>query len=70
MELTNTHQIETWRQKLNAEAKVAKGKNMADIERLKELLEGKNTYLHHYKGDTKKNVEHEEEKTKTNFAFD
>lgn len=70
IELTNTAQIECWRQRLNKEEKQVAPKVRSEIKRLEDKLAEKNSYFNNYKkGETVKK-EQEIEKTRTNFAYD
>ena len=70
MELNNTIQIECWRQRLTKEEKQSKNKNDAEIKRLEDLLNKKNSYFNAYKKDETVKEEEENEMKATNFAYD
>ena len=57
IELNNSLQIRTWRQVLVKEQKSASKKTKAEYEALKDQLDNKNTYLHHFKSPEKKLAE-------------
>ena len=68
--LENTLQIEQWRQRLQTEQKIAKGRDIQDLERMKAELEQKNSYMNLFKDDNVKRKQEDDEKQKTNFAYD
>ena len=69
-ELTTTIQIESWRQRLATESKIAKPRDKAALQKMEDKLEMKNTYLNGFKTSDLQRVEEEEEKKKTNYAYD
>ncbi|CDW89792.1 UNKNOWN [Stylonychia lemnae] len=70
LELTTTTQIESWRQRLAVEDRVAKTKDHQQLEKLQDLLTEKNTYMNYYKTEDVKTQERLCEHTKTRFAYD
>ena len=51
IELTTAAQITAWRERLDTEIKGQKAKNEAEIEKMQDKLDMKNTYLHQFKKD-------------------
>jgi hypothetical protein len=65
IELTTAAQITAWRERLDTEIKGQKAKNEAEIEKMQDKLDMKNTYLHQFKKDEVKERELVEEQTCT-----
>ena len=70
MELTNSTQIETWRQRLATENRIMKDRDQKAIEKHVDLLDTKNTYFNIYKKEEVKKKEEEDEVTKSKYGFD
>ena len=67
--LIDSMQITTWRQVLNKENALYRGKTLRELEALKDQLDRKNTYMHLFKNDDKLKRETIAEKTGKNIIF-
>jgi hypothetical protein len=63
IELATSAQITAWRERLDTEGKSQKVVNMAEIDKLVDKLDMKNTYLHQFKKEDVKERELIEEQT-------
>ncbi len=63
IELTTAAQITAWRERLDSEIHGQKARNEAEIEKMQEKLDMKNTYIHHFKKDEVKERELVDEQT-------
>jgi hypothetical protein len=52
------------------EEKNSKARNIADLERLKDQLEKKNSYMHQYKNEQRQKLDEDFEKSHTIYAYD
>ena len=69
IELNTSHQISTWRQVLEKETKLAKGKTKGDFEKLEGSLDQKNAYMHLFKNETRLQQD-EDEKKQEIYVYD
>ena len=69
MQLNNSHEIGIWRQVLEKEQKQMKKKTLAELEALKDALEGKNTYMELFKNDETRKKDTIREKQGKNQIF-
>ena len=71
IQLNNTLQVETWRQRLVTENRVQSKRDAEKIKELEKQLESKNSYFYNFLSEDKqKEKQDEEEKAKHDFAYD
>ena len=70
IELNNSHQIGTWRQVLEKEAKLAGNKTKKDMEKHEAILYNKNTYMNLYKNEDEINKETIREQKGGEYVYD
>jgi hypothetical protein len=69
IELATSAQITAWRERLDTEGKSQKVVNMAEIDKLVDKLDMKNTYLHQFKKEDVKERELIEEQTCSHVTY-
>ena len=69
IELGTSAQITAWRERLDSEGKAQKPINMAEIDKMLDKLDMKNTYLHQFKKEDVKERELIDEQTCSHVTF-
>ena len=70
IDLNDKTNMDAWRQRLAHEDREVRKQTIADLERQKDLLESKNSYINQFKKKQAIDDEENEKKTKQNFLFD
>uniref|UniRef100_A0A7S3SC20 Uncharacterized protein n=1 Tax=Strombidinopsis acuminata TaxID=141414 RepID=A0A7S3SC20_9SPIT len=70
LDLNDKTNMDAWRQRLSHEDREVRKQTIADLEKMKEQLEQKNSYINQFKKKTAVEEEEREKQTKQNFLYD